>query len=78
MGDDFVAGSDAQGHEGEPEGISAVADTDGELSAVIGSEFGLELLEHGAHDVLAALQDRPDILINFVFDIMVLTNMTVE
>ena len=64
MGDDFVAGADAQGHQGEPDGVGAVADADGVLGAVISRQLAFELLEHGAHDVLAALQDRLDVLIN--------------
>ena len=78
VGDDFVARADAEGHEGEPDGVGAVAEADGELGAVIGGEFGLELLEHGAHDVLAALQNGLDILINFRLNVMVLTDVAVE
>ena len=78
VGDDFVAGADAQGHEGQPDGVGAVADADGVLGAVIGGEFAFELLEHGAHDVLAALQHRLDVLINFRLNVMVLPDVTVE
>ena len=48
------------------------------FGAVIGGQLGLELLEHRAHDVLAALQDRLDILINLRFDIMVLPDVAVK
>ena len=65
VGDDFVAGADAEGHEGQPDGVGAVAQADGELGAVISGQFGFELLEHRAHDILAALQNRLDVLINF-------------
>ena len=48
------------------------------LGAVIGGELGFELLEHGAHDVLAALQNRLDVLINFRLNVMVLPDVAVE
>ena len=78
VGDDLVSGADAEGHQGQPDGVGAVAHADGELGAVVSGEFAFELLEHGAHDVLAALQNRLDVLINFRFDVMVLTDMAVE
>src|ERR1035438_1857671 len=78
MGDDLVARANAEGHEGQPDGIGAVAEADGVFSAVISSEFGFKLLEHGPHDVLAALQNRLDILINLRLDIMVLSDVPVE
>ncbi len=56
VGDDLVARADAEGHEREPDGVGAVADADGVLRAGVGGELVLELLEHGPHDVLAALQ----------------------
>ena len=58
VGDDLIARADAKGHEGEPDGVGAVADADGVFGAVISCQLSFELLEHGAHDVLAALQHR--------------------
>ena len=45
---------------------------------MISGEFGFELLEHGAHDICPALQNRLNVLIYFRLDIMVLPDVTVE
>ncbi len=65
VGDDFVAFANAQGHQGQPEGVRAVTAGDGVFRAGKIGEFLLKLLVHGAVDILATLNDRFDIGINF-------------
>ena len=76
--DDFVAGPDPECHEGEPDRIRAVAGADGVFHAVERCQFLLELLVHRPVDVLAALQDLGDIGVDFLLDIVVLPNVSVE
>lgn len=44
MRDDFVARSDAQRHQGQPDGIRAIADADGVFHAVERGQFLFKLL----------------------------------
>ena len=78
VGNDFITFADAEGHEGQPDGIRAVTDTDGVLGAAERCEFLLELLVHGALNILAALDDLLDIGVDFRLDIVVLAHVTVE
>ena len=76
--DDFVAGTDAQRHQHEPNGIGAVAHADGVFHAVIGGQLALELFEHRTLDVIAAQQNLLDVGVNFLLQILVLANVSVE
>ena len=51
---------------------------DGVFRAVISRQFALELLEHRPHDILAALEDVLDVVIDFRFDVVVLANVAVK
>ena len=78
VGDHFVARAETQRHEGQPERIGAVADADGVLGAGVGSQLLLELLEHRALHVLAALKHFLHLGINLALDILVLPYVTVK
>ena len=71
-------GTHAKGHERQPERVRAVSSADGELSAMVGGQLSFELLEHGAHNVLAAFQYFLDVSVDFRLDVVILTNVTVE
>src|ERR1041385_873099 len=64
VSDDFVASANTKRHQRKPDGIGAITKTDGVFRAVISSQFGLEALEHRAHDILAAFKNSLDILVN--------------
>ena len=65
-GDDFVAGADIQGHEGDEQGVRAGRDADGVGGAGIGGHGLLEFLDFGTHDevlgVANVVDDGPDLV----------------
>ena len=74
----FVARTNAKSHQSQPDRVGAVAETDGVFGFGISREFSFESLEHGAENVLAALDDLLNVSINLFFEIVVLTNVSVE
>ena len=78
VGDDFVAGADAQGHQRKPDGIGAVADADGVFHAVVARQFLLEPLEHRPHDILAAQEHLLEVGVNLLLDVAILADVAVE
>ena len=77
-GDALVSGTDAQGHEGQPQCVGSVADADGVFHPVIGRQLRFEALEHRPHHVLSALQDFVEVRVYFRFDVVILLNMSIE
>ena len=59
-GDDFVAGADVQGHEGDEQSVRAGGDADGMGGAGIGGHGLLEFLDFGAHDEILGVADVVD------------------
>ena len=78
VGDHFVAFADAQGHQGQPEGVRAVAAGNGILRSGKFGEFLFKLLVHRAVDIFATLDHRLDVGVDFRLDVVVLAHMTVE
>src|ERR1051326_1703551 len=77
-GDALVSRADAECLEGEPEGVGSVPHSNRESSSVEGCEFLLKAFQHGAHDVLAALQHFVEVGIDFRLDVVILPYMPVE
>src|SRR5208282_2414415 len=78
VGDDLIAGADTQGHERKPDGVGAVAHADGVFRPVIFRQFAFEALEHGALNILAAQQHFLHPGVNFVSDVLILPDVSVE
>jgi hypothetical protein len=64
MRDDFVARSDARRHQGQPDGIRAIADADGVFHAVERGQFLFKLLVHRPRNLLATFQYFLDVGVN--------------
>ena len=66
--DDFIAGTDSEGLEGQQEGIGAAVDAGAVFGFAIFGEIGFELIRGRAKDIGRAVEDFLYFGIDFVFD----------
>ena len=78
MCDHFVAGSDAHRHQRQPDRVGAVAGSDGMGHPMERRQLLLELLEHRALNVLAALEHALDVGVDLRLNVLVLTDVPVK
>jgi hypothetical protein len=76
--DDLVPRSDAEGHEGQPECVRARVHAHRFLGAAALSEFLLELLEPGTHDITATLQNLVNNCSDLVLQVVILADVTIK
>ena len=78
MRDDFIARSDAKGHQDKPDCVRAIADTNGELGAGVLRQLALEAFQHWTLDIVSAQQDFLQVSVDFLLDVFILADMTVK
>ena len=65
-------------HEGQPDGVGAVAHADGVLRAEIGREFPLERLSMGPMTYWPLSSTSCDVRVDLTLDVVILPHVTIE